>query len=328
MAQTSGKVAVKGTGSGISFYEDSSRLVKGTTASVKAIKGIERALVYWCSAQGGFKFNTGAARDLANYMRQQLLSQEAFDYFTNPALSDFWVERKHELGLDPRKGVATESMANSIQMVRSGQSGYKVGISKNYVNPDLWRRSSKTGKMTKIGTMDTVYDYALLFEKGSMDGKQPPRPWFGITFLRWTRENLPKYAYRTVFKSLNQEVMNLAEASGSWVPAMQPEDMWRTYEGEAPAGITPRTTTVSGRQIGGEAVIGQEYTQYETPGKEAEVGMEMLPPSREPRGFSELIDVIGDGAEQVWVDSSGRYFNAAKKMWEDIQKYYRKRSVS
>ena len=160
-------------------WQDMMRLNRKAKTTSHKIKDIEGALIYWVGP--GAMLNRKAAVDnkngLVNYFKHCILGQEDIKAIGGifKDLSLEWVNAKAKYGLDPRMGIATERMVQSIQAIDSGGGKWKVGIKKG---------TSAQG--TKIG----VDGYAQVFEWGSY--KQQARPMFMHFFMKWLKEKVPE----------------------------------------------------------------------------------------------------------------------------------------
>lgn len=194
----------KTTGHGLGFYADFSRIIAGSEMFAKEVKLLNKTLVYWFGADGGFLFNRTAANNLANYMKQSLLDQSAFEGL--PDIQPWWRERKRIAGLDSRIGVATGSLAEAIKAVGAGYAEYRVGVSRN-------ARADESS----IGSTGKIYQYADWLEKGrsagAKTGPQPARPWFWNTFERWSNENLPELMDNTFGRELKNRFSKMDSAA-------------------------------------------------------------------------------------------------------------------
>lgn len=219
----------KTSGHGLEFYADFSRILAGSVMLKKEIQHLNKTFVYWFGKDGGFLFNRTAANNLANYMKQKLLDQSAFDGL--PDIQPWWRERKRIAGLDSRIGVATGSLVDAIKAVGAGYSEYRVGISRN-------ARADESS----IGSTGRIHRYAMWLEKGrpagAKTGPQPPRPWFWNTFERWANENLPGLIDSTYGKDLSDHFAKTDKAvkelgGKSSLSSIDPKDIVKKGRGES-----------------------------------------------------------------------------------------------
>lgn len=170
------------SGSGLSIYENLSYIAEKSKTAAVAVQDMEGALIHWCSAEGGFYFNRKAASHLAAYMKMQLYSQQIM--VDLPMLTKGWIEKKEQMGLSKKAGIATGMMMESIKAIDQGYGRWKVGISQ--------REAAPFHRNRQLGTYKTVLKYAEAFEYGGVN--QQARPWFYRAFMKWTSTQLPGIA--------------------------------------------------------------------------------------------------------------------------------------
>lgn len=182
----------------------------------KTIDGLEKKLMKWAVPEeqgGGGLFYKQAAVNLAAYIKEKALTGEAFTGLEGLSQVTHQLKagerNRYPTALNPEIGFATGQMVEAIRAVKAGK-GWKVGISQNQRVVD------------KIGSFDYIYDYFKVFELGhpKKEGvpgekrgvaEQPPRPWFGLAFLRWTREKAPALVKHPFVNEISKRLLNVID---------------------------------------------------------------------------------------------------------------------
>lgn len=292
------------------------------------IDDLQKTFIHWLGGPGR---GTGAlTKNLADhftaFVRARILSQQAFQGM--PALSPMWTEMKTYLGLDPRMGVAKGYLAEAIKPLDTGYGKYRVGISKNEVAPDA------------AGSIKNVAEYAILLEKGwtaiTKHGKsrsQPPRPFFGESFLVWSYQNLPNEIATSIYRDMWPELKMLYNAMGKSAPRFEPEDLYTVdYAGEGASGA--QEVFQESTQAGG-TTFGQSPSEYTGRGAESSemqpgepgVGGEGSGRAEFIRSYAESERPASDEimeTKEGWMTVSGDIFDRGQEKWVDIESYYNK----
>lgn len=191
MARSGGrKVSILGFG-----WESLTRVQRDAESAKKAVKGVEKAILYWMGEEEGGALSKRAANSLCNDIIHNITAQTGPMNWM-PRASDWWFNRKtkekywseREGALDDRLGIATGQMVNAIRPINAGAGKWKVGI------------SSHEKVSERIGNIRTIADYARIFEHGSV--RQPPRPIFAATLKEWAEEKLEEEIRNTLLKDL------------------------------------------------------------------------------------------------------------------------------
>lgn len=199
------------TGSPLGFgWESIARMRRGTEKTKVSIKSLEKTFIYWLGDEEGGALTKKAANHLSDYLKSRIWSQEGF--IGMPALSPSWEDKKKELGLDLRTGIATEQMINAIRPVDQGGGLWRVGI------------SGRDHVVTMIGNEGNIAAYAHMLEFGTSRG-QPPRPVFSTSFLKWAKEELPEVIYNSLYRQMNKDLMDIYKVMGEYMPRYAPEDV-------------------------------------------------------------------------------------------------------
>lgn len=107
--------------------------------------------------------------------------------FNHPPLKSSYFLEKARQNLDPRVGIATETMVRSLKFVEKSEDEFFIGIPRKLNN-----------KRNRTGSSDVV-KYARWFEFGTR--KQPARPFLRPSLRVYSRD-LPETAKRSVLKNL------------------------------------------------------------------------------------------------------------------------------
>jgi hypothetical protein len=188
----------KGSGYGLQFWADFSRIEKGAEMRSRAVKDLNKTLTYWFSKDGGFLFNKSAANNLANYFRESLASQRFFSGFAPNV--PWWTAYKVKYGMSDLQGIATGAALKSLRAIRSGYSEYRVGWSGS--------DTGKTGKEKRIAQYMEYLEFGR--PGGNKTGEQPPRPWFSSAFYAWATQELPEFIKSTAGTNFYQTLRKVA----------------------------------------------------------------------------------------------------------------------
>lgn len=218
-------------------WEDIGRVKRSAAKARHHIRGLEDVFVKTVGKQGGEggTFNERAAYEFAAYVKQKLLSGEAFQFgnlegmnLSAVPLRDYpTVEIKRLLGLGYRSpediGYATGAMHNAIRPIDMGANTFRVGIPRTAKKSasDLTRTHvTKTGEQHTWTTgIEDIAVYAHWLEHGNPNNGrngQPPRPWMGPTFWHWVEKELPKRVKNTIHNQFRARMKALAEELGEW----------------------------------------------------------------------------------------------------------------
>lgn len=322
--------AFKRGGTGLSFHEEFARVYKDMEYTSTELKKVEKALIYYCSEQNGFLLNKKAANHLADFLKQRLYSQEAFEYIkTKAPLSKSWEKQKKWMDLDPRMGIATGAMAEAIRAVRAGYSGFKVGISKNDPAPvHTW--GTKKGKVHSeiIGTYTDIYTYAYILEYGSKSNRQKPRPWFGTSFLKWVNDYAPDL-YEPLANELNQSLVELTKKWQGDAGPIDGSDVYSVYSGSAPGKVSAMASAAQAfgydPESGGASGLSvvepdTAHTEYEPVEEEIDDLYEQVQERDdwwdEPYGVKDY-----DKNIEKWITDLDEIWDDYREMWTSIANY-------
>ena len=324
-------------GSGISFYEPLTRVEKHMELTKKPLKNIEKALVHYCSESGGVLLNRRAANHFADYLKQRLYSQEAMSGF--PALSTSWKRQKEQMDLDARMGIATGAMAESIRALEVGSGKWKVGIHKDEPAPvHTWglsgrgrgRKNAGIVRSRTLGSKKKIYQYAMIFEKGSPKQNQKPRPWFGVSFLKWIDQYAPQI-YEPLAAAINPELIKLIKLWGGDVGPVDAKDLYRVYSGGAPPGVSdigaaaeafgydPESGGASGMQI---HTPDTAHTTYDVEPEEVEVD-DLYDQVQSQEGWWEqsVGEMFYNDDFEKWMTDLDEIWDEYRKQWTTITNY-------
>jgi len=302
----------KQSGFGISFHKELSRVEKNTRMLGKEVQELRRTLRLWFSEEGGWLFNKSAARSFANFARAELRSGAAFDmggkYFQ--PLSDPWVELKKKRGWHQQEGRATDTLLDNITWHRTGWSEFSVGVKQNVRMPDRVD-GYPTGKIKE------VHVYGMLIEKGRpagyRTGKQPPRPWFGTTFLKWVHMTMPDLVNETFAVRLRAHLENLMRAGAEG-----------GYESpENAVSVTTREAAMGGFEQESRLAksLGRKHHTVHTPKRPDATKVRDLTGREKPPAGERSIDEVGTEIVKVFEKGSQN----VKETWiksTDDQKWY------
>ena len=300
-------------------WENIGRFQHRLDMSKEYLDDLQETFIYWFKGKGAL--SKKIADHFTAYVRARVLSQQAFQGM--PALSPQWAEMKTKQGLDPRIGVAKGYMAEAIKPIDTGYGKYRVGISKNEKAPN------------SAGQIQNVATYAILLEKGHTyttpkgeQRTQPPRPFFGTSFMKWTYDNLPTEIKNSIWKDMWPEMQRLYEAIGASMPRFDPEDLYTVdHAGEGASGA--QEVFQESTQAGG-TTHGQAPDEYTGEGAESSE----LQPTDVGSGRAEFIRRYAESerpasdeimeTKEGWMTESGDIFDRGQEKWVDIESYYNK----
>jgi hypothetical protein len=204
----------------------------------RELKNLEKAFVRWNAEEQGGQLTKKVATRVAEHIKSGLLDESIFDPGRAEKNKD-WVKRLRLLNA-PRPDAlglgATFTLVEAIDAFPSGRGGYAVGIRTRAKMPlEVTDIEGNVVRYAKEGT--TVQDVAYWLEFGSET--QPPRPWFSRGFMEYMEDKLPDDIRRTIYKDIVRALRKAAAAANAEknLPDYQPEDLYRGYVGEMPAGV-------------------------------------------------------------------------------------------
>ena len=309
-------------------WEYVSRFKHRVDMAKEPLDDLQKTFVHWLGGpgRGSGALTKNIADHFTAFVRARILNQQAFQKM--PALSPMWTEMKADLGLDPRMGVAKGYLAEAIKPINTGYGKYRVGISKNEVAPD------------SAGTIKNVAEYAILLEKGyttiTKRGKrrhQPPRPFFGTSFLAFAYKSFPDYIATSIYRDMWPELKMLYERMGSTAPRYDPEDLYTIdYAGEGATGaqeVFQESTKAGGTTFerGPSEYTGRGADSSELQPGEPGVGGEGSGRAEFIRRYAESERPASDEVMETkegWMTMSGDIFDREQEKWVDIESYYNK----
>jgi len=299
-------------------WENVGRFQRNLNLSKEYLDDLQKTFIHWFHGSGAL--SKKMADHFTAYVRARILSQQAFQGM--PALSPMWAEMKNKQGFDPRIGIAKGYLAEAIDAINTGYSKYRVGISKNKTAPDA------------AGSIKNIATYAILLEKGwtsvGSSGErrhQPPRPFFGTSFMKWTKDNLPKHIRDSIWKDMWPEMQRLYSVMGESVPSgLEPEDLYTIdYAGE---GATAAQEIFQESTQAGGTTYGQAPSEFTGEGAESSE----LRPTDVGSGRGEFVRRYSESertesymeVQGRWMTESGDVFDTDEGKWVDIESYYNK----